>query len=221
MSQTAGAYYADSPHGGGIDFHSAADMLGTTNFTLTRTAGPPVVYQQHLASTNAGSIQVGTGALKRLLEYPSNYPLSGQPWQEEFGTGSGTPGWPAAAPGFPPYTGSSELTVPTADPPKGIQLVSVSIAYLVGTVTASAATIAVFRNTYANGIAVSQATLLASTNLTATNAATPYVITTPIVGAPFEYVVGTDVFADINFTAGSGGTVDVYAVWFGVNFNYN
>jgi hypothetical protein len=221
MSKTDGAFYADSPHGGGIDFHSACDMLGIANFALQRSAGPPILYSQHLPSTDSGSIQVPLGALKRLLEYPSNYPLSGQPYQEEFGTSAGTAGWPAAAPGFPPYTGSSELTVPTADPPKGVQIVSVSIAYAINSVTASAGTIGVYRNTYANGAAITQATLLAATNLTLTNATNPYLITTPIAGLPFEYTIDTEVFVDLNFTAGSGGTVDVYAVWFQVNFNYD
>ncbi len=232
MSGTHGAFYADTAHGGGFIFWDPSQITQTgTAATLTRTAGPPIVLNLALGNTATTFFNTGIDLQKRLLEFPSKYPKMQLPHEELFGTnvpvGSGVNvnqgGWVEGAPGFPPFTGATQLTAPTADPPKGVQLLDVVVYCLISTANPSTFTVGVYRNVFVDSVAIAQATLLAATSLitAAPFQATPHVIKTPIAAAPFEITDNSDIFVDLAVVTTGSGTLALYGIGVHYNFNYD
>ena len=132
---------------------------------------------------------------------------------------------PASVSGFPPFTGSSQLTPVTSARAKGILINSLTVNYIVGTAAISAETIGLTVMNYANATAPSVTTLIsnATNGLATTVQATPHTVTIPVPVANQAFITNpnTAVIVEFDFTLGSSGTLDLLSFVLGCSFNYN
>lgn len=221
MSGTAGAFYADTAHTGGWYWHGAANLepFATQLLLLTRNALADYSWNRTpAAGVENYNVVSSLDELKRLIEVP----FKGMPFQEQFGTAAGTAGYPADAPGFPPYTGASQLTPPLNAPPKGVQITDVAVVYTVGVVNLTAASLSLNRTVFANNVAPAITNLpIAATALPLVVQANPYVAVRAVTAPAFEITDLSDVSCEFAFTMANTGTVRVYGIGFHCNFNYD
>lgn len=223
--RTQGAFYADTPHGGGFIFHNPSQMAmnGTFTFNRVSTGQPSVRFVTGAATLFAWT---GLDSLKRLQLAEdtingSNSPAS-LPFQTQFGTAAGGTGYPAGPQGVPPFTGATQLTPPTLQPAKGIRVYSVSVIYQLATNALSAHTIAVYRNTFTNGAVLAQTTVLAATSLGTAVTTNISVVTTAISTPGFEVAAASDLIAEVTVTStASAPTYDLFGIVFNCDFNYD
>lgn len=163
------------------------------------------------------------GELKRRIETAA-LALKNLPFQQKFGAAALTPGWTAGAPSLPPFTGQTQLTPPTSDTPKGIQITDVFAIYSVQTAALTAATLGISRTVYAENVAIAITAYLAATNIaltTTTAANTPHVqvvaVTTPV----FETSDLSDIIIELSLTTAATSVVRVYGMGLHCNFNFD
>lgn len=218
--RTAGLFLADTPHTGGLLWYGAASVnVVGADWTYTRNAAGD--YSMNLpASKGPEYIIISLDDLKRFIESTAGF-KSGMPFQEQFGTGAGGPGWPAPAPGMPPFTGATELTPPTGDTPKGVRVNKIVLACLITGATLTTHTMNLYRTTYANNVANSVATPAISVTMPTTVQTNPYIVTATITTPIFETTDLTDVIVEIAVTTAGSGAYRFYGVGFYVDFNYN
>jgi hypothetical protein len=229
--RTQSAFFADTAHTGGWVVYDAFELsplllagTQTANFVITRNALGD--YSLNRTAGGAETYQAVQSVidLKRLIESPSNSPAD-LPFQAEFGTAAGTEGWPAGAPSLPPFTGATQLTVPTSDAPKGVQLTDVVVIYQVGVVNLTSATLTLQRTVFANNVANAitnvpiSATALPLTS--AGDATGPYVAVRAVTTPVFETVDLSDLTLEFQFTMANTGTMRVYALGYHCNFNFD
>jgi hypothetical protein len=220
MSRTAGTLLMDSPHGGGVVFVDAntlgkysANLVLTRNalgdYSLNRTAGGAETYN---VTANLRGVYRLTPAYNAIM-------------QEEFGTAAGTPGYPASAPGIPPFTGATQLVPPTAPPAKGLEVTDVFAIYQVGVADLTSAALSLNRTVFANNTANSITNLpIASTALPLTAAGDstgPYLVTRAVTTPAFEVTDDSDLTLELQVVLANTGTIRLYGLGFHVNFNYN
>lgn len=221
--RTQGAFYADTPHGNGFLFFNASQLLATGNFALTRNALGD--YSYNLSASQSGVIVCGLADLKRLTTavttaqgVPTKAAL---PFQEQFGTSSGATGYPAGAPGLPPFTDATELTPPTAMPPKGIRVYDVIVAYLITGAAATTNAFSMNRVTFANNVANSIVNVPVTGSLATAVQANPYVTKLTVNSPTFEVADQSDLVVEVNVATTTSGAYRFYGFGFHVDFNYN
>ena len=218
--RTAGAFYADSSHQGGWFFYDALNLFpfNTQLLLMTRNALGDYSLNRTAAGAETYQLVLSLADLKRLIEVPTP-PL---PFQEEFGTAAGTPGYPAPAPGFPPFAGASQLTVPTGMPPKGIQITDCVVIYLVGVVALTSASLSLNRTVFANNVANSITNVpISSTALSLATQANPYVVRLPVTTPVFENTDLSDITLEFAFVMANTGTIRAYGLGLHASFNYD
>lgn len=221
MSRTSGTWLQDTAHNTGRLFYNAND-IGTfsANLVLTRNALGNYSLNRTSAGAETYNVVVNVDSLTRLLTGAN--PVY---FQEEFGTAAGTSGYPASAPGFPPYTGASQLTPPTAPPPKGIQINDVYAIYQVGVVDLTSASLSLNRTVFANNTAPVVTNLsIASTALPLTAAGDstgPYLVTRAVTTPSFEITDDSMVSLELTTVLASTGTIKIWGLGMHVSFNYN
>jgi len=221
MSRTANAWTQDTAHTTGLIWYGAgmldkfsANLVLTRNalgdYSLNRTASGAETYQVVATLTD----------LYRLLTSAS--PVY---FQEQFGTAAGTSGYPAAAPGYPPFTGATQLVPPTGPPAKGIQVNSVTVVYQVGVADLSAASLSLNRIVYANNVANAITNIpIAATALPLTaagDATGPYLATRAVTTPAFENTQNSNLELEFAVTLANTGTLRIYGMGLNVSFNYN
>lgn len=218
--RTAGAFYADTAHGGAYIHFNAYDLANfqTTNLALTRNALGDYSLNRTAAGAETYYVVAQLQDDKRLPE-----PLgAGMPFQMQFGTGSGTPGYVAPAGGMPPFAGASQLTPPTGSPAKGIQITDCYVIYQVGVVGLTTATLSFNRTAYANAAAnVITNIPIGATVLSTGVQANPYVAVRPVTTPVFETTDLSDVTLEFAVTMANTGTLRIYGMGFHFNFNWN
>lgn len=218
MSRSHGAFFADTAHGGGFLFYDASQVNATGNFAFTKNALGD--YSYNLAASQAGVIVIGFADVKRLIETAA-LALKNLPFQEKFGAGALTPGWPADAPSLPPFTGLSQLTPPTSDTAKGHQILDCTIIYQITGAAATANAFSLNRTTFANNVANAIVNVPVTGALQTAVQANPYVtkltVNTPI----FETADLSDIIAEVNVTTQVAGAYRFYGCIFHVNFNFD
>lgn len=226
--RTQGAFYADTPHGGGFVWYGASDVNWTTPASLvyTRVAGGNYALVTTTASTQY-YITANLAELKRLQVYPEQAlgatPASNLPYQEQFGTASGTAGYPAGAPGLPPFAGASQLTPLTTVPAKGIRLNSIGVIFLITSTAIAANTVTLYRTAYANNVAPSITNVALSTNtLAVATQANPYFTTVTVTTPVFETLASTtDLIIEIGVLTALTPNYSFYGIVLGVDFNFD
>lgn len=216
--RTHGAFYADSSHQGGRIFYGASDANWTpaANLVYTRNAAGDYSLNQG-ASLGPSTITVNLCDVKRILEAP-NAPL---PFQEQFGKASGVAGYPADAPGLPPFAGASQLTPPLAQPPKGIRILSFNYIYQITGAALTLHTVNLYRTTFANNVANSIATpAITGAGATAVQA-NPYVSLFTVTAPVFENTDLSDAIVEIQATTQAAGAYRFYGILFNVDFNFD
>jgi hypothetical protein len=233
--RTQGAYYADTAHSGGWIFYDAMELASTVflagtasaNMVLTRNAQGDYSLNRTAAGAEAYIAVQGLMDLKRLVEGSSNVGSSFvngslMPFQEQFGTSAGAAGYPAGAPGIPPFSGNTQLTQPTAQPAKGVSITDVVAVYTVGVASLTSASLALVRSTFANNAAIVTATpAISATALPLTAQANPYVVTRAVTAPTFETADLSDISVEFAYTMANTGTFRLYGMGIHVNFNYN
>lgn len=216
--RSQGAFYADLSHQNGRLFYSASDANWTLAASLvyTRNAGGDYSLNQG-ASLGPSTITVNLCDVKRLIEVP-NAPL---PFQEQFGTAAGTAGYPAGAPGMPPFTGTTQLVPPTGMPPKGIRVNSFNYIYQITGAALTLHTVTLYKTTFANNtanvIATPAITGTAQTATQANNYVSLFTVTSPV----FDNTDLQDTIVEIQVTTTTSGAYRFYGVLFNVDFNYD
>lgn len=221
--RTQGCFYADTPHSGGFIFFGAQSIAPfSSNLVLTRNALGDYSLNRAAAGAETYHPSVTLSGLKRLVEYPG---VNNMPFQEEFGTASGTAGYPAGASGFPPYSGATQLTPATTSPAKGLKITDVVVAYSVGVVDLTAASLALERTTFANNTAlVKTAVAISATALPLTAAGDstgPYVAVRSVTTPAFETTDLSELTLEFTVTLANTGTIAVYGLGFHCQFNYD
>lgn len=217
--RTHDAFFADSPHTGGWVWAAATNLFPfSTNLVLTRNALGDYSFNRTAAGAETYQVVLDVPNLKRLYES-----LAGvyNPFQEQFGTAAGTPGYPADN-GMPPFTGATQLTPLTTSPAKGMQVTDVAVVYQVGVVALSAASLSLNRTVYANNVANAITNVpISATALTLLTQANPYVAVRAVTTPVFETTDLAALSLEFAFTMANTGTIRVYGLGFHVNFNYN
>lgn len=221
--RTQGAFYADTPHSGGFVWYDAVHLAPySANLVLTRNALGDYSLNRTAAGAETYTPGVGLALLKRLQVYPG---VNGMPFQEQFGTAAGAAGYPAGAAGLPPFTGATQLTQPTTEPPKGIEIVDVVAVYSVGVANLTAASLALERTTFANNVALAKtAVAIDATALPLTSAGDatgPYVVTRAVTTPAFEVTDLSDIYLELSVTMANTGTIKIYGLGAHVQFNYD
>jgi hypothetical protein len=219
--RTQGVFYADTPHQGGFFIHGASQLqTDSANLAIARNAIGDWSLNRTATGAETYHVLLQLDELKRLIEV-STTPM---PFQEQFGKSAGTSGWPAGTPGLPPFTGASQLTPPTQDVPKGLRILSVWVAYQVGVVDLTSATIGVSRTGFGNNLANVITPVLAATAIAKTaagDATGPYLSEVAIAAPVFENLDSSDILIEATFVMANTGTLRVYAIGFDCDFNYN
>lgn len=154
--------------------------------------------------------------------------------QEQFGTAALQPG-PSAVSGtssplglqnYPPYTNAQNPIYGGTPGPvkKGYQVNSVDVIYSVATNALSAFTIGFGTNTFANNVATSYTSLLATAQngLVLAVQANPYVIRVANPNPSFTVASDTEFIVNGVITNGAAAaTVNIYGMVVNVSFNYN
>jgi hypothetical protein len=218
--RTQGAFYADTAHTGGWYFVPAFDISQySANLVLTRNALGDYSLNRTAAGAETYYVTANLGLLKRLIEYPG---LNNLPFQEQFGTAAGGAGYPANAPGLPPFTGATQLTPATTAPAKGCQVTDVAVVYQVGVVSLTSATLSLNRVAYANAAAKTITNVpISATALTLTSNANPYVAVRAVTTPTFETTDLSDLILEFSPVMANTGTLRVYGLGFHLNFNYD
>lgn len=222
---TAGAFYAGTAHQGGLLYYAAPNLFGgflgatiSTNLALTRNAQGDYSFNRTAAGAETYILPLNLCNLKRLIEVST----TGMPFQTQFGTAAGGAGFPASVAGFPPFTGTSQLTPPTGQAPKGIQILDVIAVYQVGVAALTAASLSLNRTVFANNVANAITNLpIAATALPLLTQANPYVVTRAVTTPAFEVADLADVNLELSVTLANTGTIRLYGLGCHVNFNYN
>lgn len=229
--RTAGAFYAETPHGGGLLWYGASNANWTLTASLTYTRNAAGDYSLNLgAALGPAFITLALADVKRLTIYPDNLsglasgPANGPnlPFQEAFGTGAGGPAYPAPAPGLPPFPGASQLTPPTTLPPKGLRVWKMNVVYLITGAALTTHTINLYRTTYSNNVANSIASpAISTTALNTATQANPYVQTISVTTPGFEVTDISDLIAEVQVTTATSGAYRFYGIGFYCDFNFN
>lgn len=227
MTRTQGALYQDTPHGGAFLWYGASNVNwdGTATLAFNRNAGGDYT----LKTTTAATTYHITAALADLKRQQFAVEQSGSgaqpanlPFQERFGTAAGGPGYPASAPGLPPFTGLTELTPPTLMPAKGIRVWGMTVVYLITATALTTHTINLYRTVYANNVANAITTVVLSTNaLQTATQANPYVTSVTVTTPVFETVNMSDLVAEVLVTTGTTSTYQFYGIGFSADFNFD
>lgn len=222
--RTGGRFEAKTPFTDGRIVVGAQDLNFTTggvSATLTLNAKGDLS-QNLIAATafkavfNLSQILLKTGQLPFL--------------QEQFGTAAGVAGPtvvantsdPDAQSGIPPFTGASQLTPQTGFFPKGINILDVTLKYLVTTNPLSVHTLGISKSVFANNAAIVVTDVLANAaNGLATAAqANPYV-TKITVNSGFLVTDLADIIIEWDVTTPAGGTARLYGMDIHVQYNWN
>lgn len=227
--RTQGAFYADTAHTGGWVYYDAMNLFGSfsgatisANMALTRNAGGDYSYNRTAAGAETYITPIGLANTKRLIESIPSGNSASLPFQNAFGTAAGGPGYPAGAAGVPPFTGATQLTQPTGNPAKGVQVTDVVAVYQVGVAALTGATLSLNRTVFANNVAnaVTAVTISATALPTATQA-NPYVVVRAVTTPVFETSDLSMLSVELSLTLQNTGTIRVYGLGFHLNFNYN
>lgn len=221
--RTQGAFYGDTPHGGGFLFYGPGQLATSAAagvFPWTRNAAGDVSLNGPTpASAGTYYIWLSITNMKRLIETPGNLPF-----QEQFGTAAATAGWPAGAPGVPPFSGMTQLTPALSDTPKGIQITDVYAVYSVQTAALTTATLALYRSTYQENVALGVTTVLApaTISVTATSAANAsHVQIVPVTAPAFEITDESNIFLELALTTAATSAVRIYGMGAHFRLNFN
>lgn len=161
---------------------------------------------------------------------PSGAPGTGVPASAE---PQGRPGSAALNDGFilpgSPQPASAmaalqEITPRTGLKIKGIKPLSLNVIYQINVGPMTTLTLGVFQNTFRNGVAIAQTTLLTAglNGLTNTNAATPFVINVPIPNAVFYQVTpNVQLWAELNVIAPASNSFNLFGIDMLCEYNYN
>lgn len=221
MSRTQGILYADTPHSGGWIWYSSLNLNPfSANLVLTRNALGDYSFNRTAAGAETYQVVASLDELKRIVEAANA--SNDLPFQNQFGTATGTTGYPAGVAGLPPFAGAAQLTQPTAAPSKGVQVTDVAVVYQVGVVALTAASLSLNRTVYANNVANAITNVpISATALTLLTQANPYVAVRTVTTPAFEVTDQSDLALEFAFTMANTGTMRVYGLGFHVNFNYN
>ncbi len=217
-------------------FVGAEAFIDTSAHAVAASQGAGL-FDFTLASTLAGTFFANVGPMLRTGVYASSYD------QEQFGTAAGVAGPTAVAntsgplglpPGFPPITAANLTTIAGAingtgtgiqrgPIPKGLQINSIDVIYTVANVAASVATVGLTKTVFVNNVApaVTNIIALGANGLPTTAQALPYVTNVAVPTPAMITASDTEVVANVNLTAGSGGTVTFYGIVIKASFNYN
>lgn len=223
MPHHAQPMYCDTPHAGGWFIHDAFNLntLSGQLLLLTRNALGDYSLNRTAAGAENYNVVFGFDDLKRLIEAVPPSAGSPLPFQEQFGTAAGGPGFPATR-GFPPFAGASQLTPPTAWPPKGVQITDCTVIYQVGVAALTAASLSLNRTVFANNVANAVTNLpLGGSALSLPTQANPYVAVLPVTTPVFETADLSDLTLEFAFTMANTGTIRVYGLGMHLLFNYN
>ena len=220
MSRTQGSLYSDTPHQGGFLFADALDLAPgfNANLVLTRNALGDYSLNRTAAGAETYQIVASLRDMKRLIEVPT----APMPFQENFGTAAGGPGFPTSVPGVPPFTGATQLVPPTGFNAKGLRVKDVVVVYQVGVAALTAASLSLNRTVFANNVANAITNVaIAATALALNTQANPYVqilaVTTPV----FETTDLSDLTLEFAITMANTGTLRIYGLGFHADFNFN
>jgi hypothetical protein len=227
MTRTQGAMYGDTPHGGAFLWYGATNVNwdGTATLIYTRNAAGDYSLNTSTAATTY-HITAGMADVKRqqfaVEQFGPGTQPANLPFQERFGTAAGGPGYPASAPGLPPFTGLTELTPPTLMPAKGTRIWAITVVYKITTVALTTHTINLYRTTYANNAANSIVTVPISSNALSTAVqANPYVTVVSVTTPVFETLALTDTLVEILVTTGTTSTYQFYGIGFSTDINFD
>lgn len=218
-------------------FVGAGQFIDTSAHAVNSSQGAGL-FDMTLASTLAGTFFVNLGETLRTGVYATSaYD------QEEFGTAAGTPGpsltantsGPLALPaGFPPIAAANLSTIagsiagtgagiqrgPIA---KGLQVDSIDVIYTVAAVAATLATVGLTKTVFVDSVAPAVTNLIAlgANGLPTSFQATPHVTNVPVPTPVMITSNDAEIIANVNLTAGSGGTITFYGIVVKAHYNYN
>lgn len=217
--RTQGAFYADTAHQGGWVFYDATMLFPfSANLVLTRNALGDYSFNRTAAGAETYQLVAPLADVKRLIEV-STAPL---PFQEQFGTAAGGAGYPAGAPGVPPFTGATQLTPPTGAPAKGIKLRDCVAIYTVGVAALTAASLSLNRTVFANNVANAITNIpIDATALPLATQANPYVVVRAVTTPSFETADLSDAALELSITMQNTGTIRLYGLGFHFDFNFD
>lgn len=152
--------------------------------------------------------------------------------QQQFGTAAGVAGPSAVAntsgplarpsPYVPPFLGASSLTPRAGFTPKGIEVVSLSLSYLVSTNNLTTLNIKLIARQFVNGAAApSDTVLIAQTNLPKNSSANIQVSNIAVATPAFTVTPNTILQVLVNAVTPASSTLDIYEATVFYNFNYN
>lgn len=209
---------------GGLLFYNASQgnfIQAAGTVAYTRNAAGDVSI--NLSASSTVQAQFGLADLKRPFfnfPYPGlggTFPTSNE-FQEVFGTAAGGPGNPFSG-------GSTGNIFETPAIPWGLSVVDVFAVYSVVTNPLSTATIGLYRQRYAEGVANAQDVLVnaAAMTLTATAGATTCHVFKSTLAQPlvFESTDNSDLVIEVILTTPAGGTSRLYGVGIHVAVEYS
>jgi hypothetical protein len=228
MSQTDGRYEQALPSTDLQIFRGPSDFVGILGHAVRAVVGS--AYAFTIASTVAETFYADQMGFHRTGMYPT------AEGQEQFGTSLSLPGPQvslpyssdalALKPGIPPIVAANMATlggIRRGPILKGAQVTSIDVIYSVGTVNATLATVGIARNVFVDGAAPAASTPLATAQngLSLAASANPHVINIPLTSSDFDVASDAVYTTNVNFTAGSGGTVTFYGVMYHCKYNFN
>jgi hypothetical protein len=227
MSSTQGRFEQRSPFTDGV----IPIPLGCITFTSDSGTAPAIV---RTAAGNWGiSLAASSEAHFNVELAPSVFRTGLLPFlQEQFGTAAGVAGPTSVAnttdpfaqpvnPGFPPFTGATQLSPVAGFVPKGIQVNNFTVAYNVATSTLTTFNCTIEKTTYVNATAVAVSHLLTSTGLTKTFAATPYLGTLTPTTPAFNVTDNSIISIDMDVVTPASSVFTLLKVFAHVSFNFN
>ena len=225
--RTQGSFFADTAHGGGFTFYGPGQVTtsaAATVFPWTRNAAGDVSLNGPTPpAAGANYFWLSVSNMRRQIETAA-LAQKGLPFQQRFGNAASGPGWPAGAPGLPPFPDMAQFTPPTSDTPKGIQIVDIYAVYSVQTAALTAATLAMYRTPFTENVAITVTTVVAPATvaLTTTSAANAahigkVAVTTPV----FETTDVSNVLIELVLTTAATSVVRVYGMGYHFNLNWD
>ena len=224
--RTQGAFFSDTAHGGSFVFYGPGQIVSpaaATVFPWTRNAAGDVSLNGPTPpAAGANYFWLSMANMKRQIETAA-LARRNMPFQQRFGNAASGPGWPAGAPGLPPFADTTQFTPPTADTPKGIHIIDIYAVYSVQTAALTAATLAMYRTVYADSTALAVTTVVAPATIATTisSAANAPFVGKVAVAAPagFETTDLSNVLIELTLTTAATTVLRVYGM--GCHFNFN
>lgn len=212
MSRTQGPFQQDTPFTDGMYWIGSDSWMFIATTAPTFTRGAAGNYYNACTSSQTVTCISPLNSLFQRTGYAAVL-------QEQFG---GTIG-PASVPGYPPFTGATQLVAPTANTKKGIRINDITLVYGItgAALTSQTMTLqsALFANTSA--VAMTAITLSTATALATLSTTNPYVTKIAVSAPAFTVADLTAVTIENTVVLPSTAVYNLYGAFLHCSFNFN